>query len=166
MERVTQRDTWRRRISNDKKLRRGNAAFTLIDYFIARRELGWLGHVSRIDCGRFLRRMLCSPVNYRRPIGSPNAQLTRPMEAQFAKRWRGSAFRTSGGGTAIVTDRAAWNGAFMPGSFSTDKRKKRGARAHSASGFRHMDARQNQRMVHSILPKSPRHSVLFKPHRP
>ena len=42
-----------------------------IDFYVARRQLGWAGHVCRMDFDRLPRRMLSSWVPHKRPLGAP-----------------------------------------------------------------------------------------------
>ena len=74
-----------------------------IDYYIDRRRLGWLGHVSRMDFDRLPRRMLSSWVPHGRPIGCPNMTFGRSIRTALDKfhidrsRW-----------PELAADRSAW----------------------------------------------------------
>ena len=48
-----------------------------IDFYVSRRQLGWLAHVARMDFGRLPRRMLSSWVPHKRPAGAPRFTLGR-----------------------------------------------------------------------------------------
>ena len=50
-----------------------------INYYVARRQLRWLGHVSRMNFERLPRRMLSSWVPHKRPAGVPRFTLGRTM---------------------------------------------------------------------------------------
>ena len=78
--------------------------FDSIDMYIARRQLRWLGHVSRMEFEtRLPRRMLSAWVPHRRPIGAPRMTYGRSILKALAKfsidpmRWH-----------ELAADRAAW----------------------------------------------------------
>ena len=50
-----------------------------IDFYISRRQLGWLGHVRRMDFDRLPRRMLSSWVPHKRPPGEPRMTFARSI---------------------------------------------------------------------------------------
>ena len=56
MSRVTRRHTWEHRISSMQLMQ--ELGLDAIDFYVARRQLRWLGHVSRMDWERLPRRML------------------------------------------------------------------------------------------------------------
>ena len=109
MARVTRRDTWRRRISTAKLC--GELGLQSIDYYIARRQLGWLGHVSRMEFHRLPRRMLSSWVNHRRPRGSPNMTYGRAVKKALKK------FGIENDWMMLVADRERWKQALEPENF-------------------------------------------------
>ena len=53
-----------------------------IDFYVARRQLRWLGHVSRMDWERLPRRMLSAWAPHARPVGAPRALYLRPQHGQ------------------------------------------------------------------------------------
>ena len=77
MSRVTRTHTWHHHISS-KELR-VRLGLDTIDYYVARRQLRWLGHVARMDFGRLPRRMLSSWVPHKRPVGAPRFTLGRTV---------------------------------------------------------------------------------------
>ena len=50
-----------------------------IDFYVARRQLGWAGHVCRMDFDRLPRRMLSSWVPHKRPPGAPRMTYARSL---------------------------------------------------------------------------------------
>ena len=76
--RVTRTHTWRHHITSEAL--RARLSLDSIDYYVARRQLRWLGHVSRMDFGRLPRRMLSSWVPHKRPAGAPRftTRIARP----------------------------------------------------------------------------------------
>ena len=72
MNRVT-----RKHISSEQLMQ--ELGFDAIDFYIARRQLRWLGHVSRMDWERLPRRMLSVWAPHARPVGA-----TRPRRMLFA----------------------------------------------------------------------------------
>ena len=50
-----------------------------IDFYVARRQLGWAGHVRRMDFDRLPRRMLSSWVPHKRPLGAPRMTYGRSL---------------------------------------------------------------------------------------
>ena len=68
--RVTRLHTRLHRISNvDLRTRIG---LSLIDAYVTRRQLNWLGHVVRMNPKRLPRKMLTSWVREKRPRGAPD----------------------------------------------------------------------------------------------
>ena len=67
-----------------------------IEYYIARRQLRWLGHVLRMGPERLPRRMLSAWVAHKRPAGAP--QFTYGRGGQGGGVWlpRGGASRLVG----------------------------------------------------------------------
>ena len=57
----------------------------VIDYYVARRQLMWLGHVSRMSADRIPRRMLSCWINNKRPKGRPEMTYGSTMKKQMAK---------------------------------------------------------------------------------
>ena len=49
------------------------------DFYVAQRQLRWLGHVSRMDFGRLPRRMLSAWVPHQRPVGATRLTYGRAM---------------------------------------------------------------------------------------
>ena len=58
-----------------------------IDFYVARRQLGWAGHVRRMDFDRLPRRMLSSWVPHKRPPGAP--RMTCPHTQRWCERVHG-----------------------------------------------------------------------------
>ena len=52
-----------------------------IEYYIARRQLRWLGHVRRMGPERLPRRMLSAWVAHKRPAGAPQFTYGRCISA-------------------------------------------------------------------------------------
>ena len=50
-----------------------------IDFYVAQRQLGWAGHVRRMDFDRLPRRMLSSWVPHKRPPGAPRMTYGRSL---------------------------------------------------------------------------------------
>ena len=67
--RVTRKHTWERHISSEQL--RERLGLDSIEYYIARRQLRWLGHVLRMGPERLPRRMLSAWVAHKRPAGAP-----------------------------------------------------------------------------------------------
>ena len=99
--RVTRKHVWEHNITTGELCARLGLDF--IDYYIDRRRLGWLGHVSRMDFERLPRRMLSSWVPHGRPIGCPNMTFGRSIRTALDKfhidrsRW-----------PELAADRSAW----------------------------------------------------------
>jgi hypothetical protein len=91
--RVTRTHVWRHHITTQE--------LDSIDTYITRRQLRWLGHVSRMDYGtRLPRRMLSSWLPQRRPVGVPTMTYGRSAFKALEKfhidptRWDVSSRRT------------------------------------------------------------------------
>ena len=67
--RVTRKHTWEHHISSEQL--RERLGLDSIEYYIARRQLRWLGHVLRMGPERLPRRMLSAWVAHKRPAGAP-----------------------------------------------------------------------------------------------
>ena len=50
-----------------------------IDFYVSRRQLGWVGHVSPMDFERLPRRMLSCCVPHKRPLGAPRMTYGRSV---------------------------------------------------------------------------------------
>lgn len=82
--RATRKQTWQHHISTQALGQQ--LGIDSIDMCIARRQLRWLGHVSRMDFGsRLPRRMLSSRVPYRRPAGAPTMTYGRSITKAMVK---------------------------------------------------------------------------------
>ena len=82
--RVTRKHTWDHHISTQELGQQ--LGLDSIDMYIARRQLRWLGHVSRVEFEtRLPRRMLSAWVPHRRPIGAPRMTYGRSIFKAFAK---------------------------------------------------------------------------------
>ena len=75
--RVTRKHTWDHHISTQELGQR--MGIESIDMYLARRQLRWLGHVSRMPYERLPRRMLSSWVPATRPKGCPEMTYGRTM---------------------------------------------------------------------------------------
>ena len=76
--RVTRTHTWRHHITSEEL--RERLSLDSIDYYVARRQLRWLGHVSRMNFERLPRRMLSSWVPHKRPVGAPRFTMAKAMD--------------------------------------------------------------------------------------
>ena len=76
--RVTRTHTWRHHITSEEL--RERLSLDCIDYYVARRQLRWLGHVSRMNFERLPRRMLSSWVPHKRPVGAPRFTMAKAMD--------------------------------------------------------------------------------------
>ena len=74
-----------------------------IDFYVSRRQLGWLAHVARMDFGRLPRRMLSCWVTHKRPLGAPRMTYGRSVGKALDvfdlddKKW-----------PELAADRAVW----------------------------------------------------------
>ena len=81
-----------------------------VDFYLARRQLGWLGHVARMDFSRLPRRMLSCWVPHKRPPGAPRMTYGRTVGKALdvydldPKKW-----------PALAADRAAWRAMLKSG---------------------------------------------------
>ena len=55
------------------------AGLDAADFYVAQRQLRWLGHVARMDFGRLPRRMLSAWVPHQRPVGATRLTYGRAM---------------------------------------------------------------------------------------
>jgi len=74
---VTRKHTWKHHISTEDLTRR--LGLDTADFYVARRQLGWLGHVARMDYSRLPRRMLSCWVAHPRPRGAPRMTYGRSV---------------------------------------------------------------------------------------
>ena len=77
MSRVTRKHTWEHCISSMQLMQ--ELGLDAIDFYVARRQLRWLGHVSRMGWERLPRRMLSAWVPHARPRGAAAATDLRPQ---------------------------------------------------------------------------------------
>ena len=77
MSRVTRKHTWEHRISSMQLMQ--ELGLDAIDFYVARRQLRWLGHVSRMGWERLPRRMLSAWVPHARPRGAPRLTYGRSV---------------------------------------------------------------------------------------
>ena len=76
-----------------------------IDFYMHARQLGWAGHVARMDFERLPRRMLSCWVPHKRPRGAPRMTYGRTIGKALdmfdinPKKW-----------PELAADRAAWRG--------------------------------------------------------
>ena len=81
-----------------------------IDFYVARRQLGWAGHVCRMDFDRLPRRMLSSWVPHKRPPGAPRMTYARSLGKALDVfdldhlKW-----------PELAADRSAWRGMLASG---------------------------------------------------
>ena len=75
--RVTRKHTWKHHISTEDLTRR--LGLDTADFYVARRQLSWLGHVARMDYSRLPRRMLSCWVAHQRPRGAPRMTYGRSV---------------------------------------------------------------------------------------
>ena len=81
-----------------------------IDFYLARRQLGWLGHVARMDFSRLPQRMLSCWVPHQRPPGAPRMTYGRTVGKALdvydldPQKW-----------PALAADRAAWRAMLKSG---------------------------------------------------
>ena len=108
MARVTRAHTWRLRITSDELMCR--LGLDAADFYVARRQLGWLGHVARMDFSRLPRRMLSCWVPHQRPRGAPRMTYGRSVAKALAvfdissAKW-----------PALAADRVAWRATLKSG---------------------------------------------------
>ena len=108
--RITRKQSWQHHISTQALGQQ--LGIDLIDTCIARRQLRWLGHVSRMDFeSRLPRRMLSSWVPHRRPAGAPTMTYGRSIAKAMVKfqldqtRWH-----------ELAANRQAWRDMLKVGS--------------------------------------------------
>ena len=83
----------------------------VIDIYVGRRQLRWLGHVSRMDMARLPRRMLTAWVPHARPAGAPRLTYGRSVAKAMdvfdlhRSRW-----------PALAEDRVAWRAMLRDGA--------------------------------------------------
>ena len=108
MSRVTRAHTWRLHITSDELMCR--LGLDAADFYVARRQLGWLGHVARMDFSRLPRRMLSCWVPHQRPRGAPRMTYGRSVAKALAvfdissAKW-----------PALAADRVAWRATLKSG---------------------------------------------------
>ena len=102
MLRITRKHSWEHHISTQALGQQ--LGLDSIDLCVARRQLRWLGHVSRMDFeSRLPRRMLSSWVPHARPVGAPTMTYGRSVGKAMAMfqldsaRWH-----------ELAADRGAW----------------------------------------------------------
>ena len=112
--RVTRKHTWDLHISTQELGQR--LGLDSIDMYVSRRQLRWLGHVSRMDYSRLPRRMLSSWVAHARPRGAPHMTYGRSINKALAKFGISPAWWPE-----LAADRGAWRetlrSGFPPPSF-------------------------------------------------
>ena len=77
--RVTRAHTWRLRITSDELMCR--LGLDAADFYVARRQLGWLGHVAHVDFSR-LAAGACSPAGCQ----AKNIVPTKNIKSEFEPR--------------------------------------------------------------------------------
>ena len=83
MSRVSRKHTWSEHISTQQLEQ--ELGLATIDFYVSRRQLRWLGHVSRMGFERLPRRMLSSWVNAPRPRGAPQMTYGRSITKALEK---------------------------------------------------------------------------------
>ena len=113
--RVTRKHTWDHHISTEELMSR--TGLDSADFYVAQRQLRWLGHVARMDFHRLPRRMLSAWTPHKRPIGAPRLTYGRSMAKAMAvfdlepSTWH-----------VLAADRAAWRGMLRVGTAPPDFR--------------------------------------------
>ena len=109
MSRITRMHAWEHHISTQQLSR--ELGIPSIDHLIARRQLRWAGHVSRMDFDhRLPRRMLSSWVPHSRPVGCPAMTYGRSLGKALdhflldRERW-----------PELAANRAAWRAMLRAG---------------------------------------------------
>ena len=106
--RVTRTHVWKHHIPTEALMQR--LGLDAVDFYVARRQLGWLGHVARMDFSRLPRRMLSCWVPRKRPPGAPRMTYGRTVGKALdvfdldPKKW-----------PALAADRAAWRAMLKSG---------------------------------------------------
>ena len=77
MSRVSRKHAWEHHISSMQLMQ--ELGLDAIDFYVARRQLRWLGHVSRMGWERLPRRMLSAWVPHARPRGAPRLTYGRSV---------------------------------------------------------------------------------------
>jgi hypothetical protein len=113
---VTRKHTWKHHISTEDLTRRHG--LDTADFYVARRQLGWLGHVARMDYSRLPRRIMLSCwVAHPRPRGAPRMTYGRSV---------GKALDTFGldhnKWPELAADRLAWRAMLRSGEPPPDYR--------------------------------------------
>jgi hypothetical protein len=113
---VTRKHTWKHDISTEDLTRRHG--LDTADFYVARRQLGWLGHVARMDYSRLPRRIMLSCwVAHPRPRGAPRMTYGRSV---------GKALDTFGldhnKWPELAADRLAWRAMLRSGEPPPDYR--------------------------------------------
>jgi hypothetical protein len=72
--------TWEQHISSEQLMQ--ELGLDAIDFYVARRQLRWLGHVSRMDWERLPRRMLSAWAPHARPRWARRGLYLRPQHGQ------------------------------------------------------------------------------------
>ena len=128
--RVTRAHTWRLRITSDELMCR--LGLDAADFYVARRQLGWLGHVARMDFSRLPRRMLSCWVPHQRPRGAPRMTYGRSVAKALAvfdissAKW-----------PALAADRVAWRATLKSGQPPDAKSGRPAAGVHPCSPLHH-----------------------------
>jgi hypothetical protein len=101
--RVTRYHTWKHRVSTSTLLKR--VGLRAIESYVYRRQLGWLGHVSRMKYSRMPRWLLSCWVANPRPVGAPNFTYGRGVQAALEYAGLGEG---DGRWVAQAGDREEW----------------------------------------------------------
>ena len=102
------------------------------DFYVAQRQLRWLGHMARMDFGRLPRRMLSAWVPHKRPVGAPVMTYGRSVMKALKKFNIDPA--TWG---ALAADRVVWRETLQLG-YPAIRRSSRVARLPQQTDFRRL----------------------------
>ena len=86
------------------------------DFYVAQRQLRWLGHVSRMDFGRLPRRMLSAWVPHQRLVGATRLTSGSHAATRWARPWTsltltlraGTSLWATGLWRTMLSERAFW----------------------------------------------------------
>ena len=79
--RVSRKHTWEHHIATEDLM--SQLGLDGMEYYVARRQLGWLGHVARMPASRLPRQMLSAWVPHPRPVGAPRMTYGRSISKAF-----------------------------------------------------------------------------------
>mmetsp|Transcript_29568 Transcript_29568/g.63652 ORF Transcript_29568/g.63652 Transcript_29568/m.63652 type:complete len:248 (-) Transcript_29568:200-943(-) len=106
--RVTRTHTWKHHIPSEELMLR--LGLDAVEFYVARRQLGWASRVARMDYSRLPRRMLSCWVPHKRPRGAPCMTYGRTLAKALDvfdidhTKW-----------PTLAADRAAWHTTLQSG---------------------------------------------------